>query len=69
MPARCGVYVEREIHLMGSKKCGVWTVVYLGILFRGGGGLTHSDENREQREWGSGGSSPLVRVSAQFAND
>jgi hypothetical protein len=31
------------------------------------GGSTNSVEDRGQREWGSGGNSPLVRGSAQFA--
>jgi hypothetical protein len=44
-----------------------WTVAYPGILF--GGGSTNSVEDRGQREWGSGGRSPLVRGSAQFANE
>jgi hypothetical protein len=39
-----------------------------GIFFFGGGGSTNSGEDRGQREWGSGGSSPLVRGSTQFAN-
>jgi hypothetical protein len=30
---------------------------------------TNSVEDRGQREWGSGGSSPLVRGSTQFANE
>jgi hypothetical protein len=38
---------------------------YPGTLF--GGGSTNSVEDREQRERGSGGGSPLVRGSAQFA--
>jgi hypothetical protein len=33
------------------------------------GGSTNSVEDRGQREWGSGGGSPLVRGSAQFANE
>jgi hypothetical protein len=36
-------------------------------FFRGGGS-TNSVEDRGQRERGSGGGSPLVRGSAQFAN-
>jgi hypothetical protein len=36
--------------------------------FFGGGSSTNSVEDRGQREWGSGGGSPLVRDSAQFAN-
>ena len=36
-------------------------VAYTGILF--GGASTNSVEDRGQREWGSGGSSPLVRGS------
>jgi hypothetical protein len=37
--------------------------------FFGEGGLTNSVEDRGQREWGSGGCSPLVRDSTQFANE
>jgi hypothetical protein len=46
-------------------------VAYPGIFFRGrvGGCSTNSVEDREQREWGSGGGSPLVRGSTQFANE
>jgi hypothetical protein len=33
------------------------------------GGSTNSVEDRGQREWGSGGGSPLVRGSTQFANE
>jgi hypothetical protein len=33
------------------------------------GGSSNSVEDRGCREWGSGGSSPLVRGSAQFANE
>jgi hypothetical protein len=32
------------------------------------GGLTDSVEDREQREWGYGRRSPLVKGSTQFAN-
>jgi hypothetical protein len=38
-----------------------------GILFRGGS--TNSDEDRGQREQDLGAVAPLVRVSAQFANE
>jgi hypothetical protein len=41
-------------------------VAYPGILF---GGSTDSVEDRGHRERGSGGGSPLVRGSAQFANE
>jgi hypothetical protein len=54
------------------------SVAYQGI-FRGGGvsipgiffgaGLTNSVEDRRQRERGSGGGSPLVKGSTQFANE
>jgi hypothetical protein len=37
--------------------------------FFSGGGSTNSVEERGQRERGSGGGSPLVRGSAQFANE
>jgi len=33
-----------------------------------GGGSTNSVEDRRQREWGSGGGSPLVRGSAGSCN-
>jgi hypothetical protein len=33
------------------------------------GGSTNSVEDKGQGEWGSGGSSPLVRSSTQFANE
>jgi hypothetical protein len=42
-------------------------VVYPGIFFLGGS--TNSVEDRGQREQGSGGGSPLVRCSIQFANE
>ena len=35
---------------------------------RGGGGSTNSAEDREQREWGSGGGSSLVRGSGGSCN-
>jgi len=41
-------------------------VAYPGILFRGGS--TNSVEDREQREPGSGGGSPLVRGSGGSCN-
>jgi hypothetical protein len=43
------------------------TVAY-PVIFSGGGGSTNSAEDREQREWGSGGSSPLVKGFTQFVN-
>jgi len=43
----------------------VGPVAYPGILL---GGSTNSVEDTGRRERGSGGSSPLVRGSAQFAN-
>jgi len=42
------------------------TVAYPGILFRGGS--TNSVEDRDQRERGSGGGSPLVRGSGGSCN-
>jgi hypothetical protein len=42
------------------------TVTHPGIIFRGS--ATNSIEVREQIERGSGGGSPLVRGSPQFAN-
>jgi hypothetical protein len=46
---------------------GLSTVAYPGIFFEGSS--TNSVEDRGQREWGSGGGSPLVRGSTQFANE
>jgi hypothetical protein len=43
----------------------IQSVAYPGIVFKGGS--TNSVEDRGQREWGSGGHSPLVRGSVQFA--
>jgi hypothetical protein len=39
------------------------------IFFSGGWGSTNSVEDRGQGERGSGGGSPLLRGSAQFANE
>jgi hypothetical protein len=46
-----------------------YTVAYPGFFFGGGGGSTNVVAERGQREWGSGGRSPLVRGSTQFANE
>jgi len=43
-------------------------VAYPGIFFRGGGCSTNLVEDREQRERGSGGGSPLVRDSGGSCN-
>ena len=52
-------FVSRAFHL---------AVGYPGIFFRGGGCSTNSVEDRGQREWGSGGGSPLVRGSGSNCN-
>jgi hypothetical protein len=44
----------------------VKSVVYPGILFRGGS--TNSVEDRGQREWGSWDGSPIVRGSGGSCN-
>jgi hypothetical protein len=44
-----------------------WTVAYPGILF-GGGVWTNSVEDRGQKEWESGGGSPLIRGSGGSCN-
>jgi hypothetical protein len=66
-------------HFIRSVSNLLWTspVAYTQeFFFRGGlrqeffsGGSTNSVEDRGQREQGSGGGSPLVRGSAQFANE
>ena len=43
-------------------------VAYPGILFGVVGGSINSVEDRGQREWGSGGGSPLVRGSGCSCN-
>jgi hypothetical protein len=48
----------------------LYTVAYPRTFFGGGGGCsTKSVEDSGQRERGSGGVSPLVRGSTQFANE
>jgi hypothetical protein len=51
--------IESEVDLLA--------VVYPGIFFVGGRS-TNSVEDRGQREWGSGGGSPLVRGSVGSCN-
>jgi hypothetical protein len=52
-----------------------FALAYPGIIFRGGlcpgGGSINTlrTEDRGKGEWGSGGGRPLVRGSAQFANE
>jgi hypothetical protein len=48
------------------RECGFIAVAYPEILL--GGGSTISVEDKGQIERGSGGGSPLVRCSTQFAN-
>jgi hypothetical protein len=50
-----------------TSQCIGAAVAYSGMLF--GVGSTNSVEDRGQRERGSGGGTPLVRGSAQFANE
>jgi hypothetical protein len=50
--------------------CSFFAVAYPRIFFfLGGGGSTNSVEDRGQTERGSGGGSPLLRSSTQFANE
>jgi hypothetical protein len=68
----CLLYVQRHIHPTRKKEVDLVTscfknaVAYPGILF--GRGSTNSVEDREQREWGSGGGSPIVRGSGGSCN-
>jgi hypothetical protein len=41
---------------------------YTGNFFQGGSS-TNSVDDRQQREWGSGGGSPTVSGSTHFANE
>jgi hypothetical protein len=54
-------------HGQGLDKRDICRLAYPGILFRGCS--TNSVEDRGQKEQGSGGSSPLIRSSAQFADE
>jgi hypothetical protein len=56
--------LHTEPCLSSPRENGVWPVAYSGIFFREGS--TNSVEGREN---GSGGCSPIVRGSAQFANE
>jgi hypothetical protein len=53
--------------LVADIQGGTEAVTYPHFFFRGGS--TNSVEERGQREQGSAGGSPLVRGSAQFANE
>jgi hypothetical protein len=53
----------RKVALLYS---GVPRIFFGGL---GGGGSTNSVKDGRQRERGSGGGSPLVKDSAQFANE
>jgi hypothetical protein len=64
--------------IMIHTKNSLTPVAYPGFILGGGlrqdfffqgWGSTNSVEDRGQREWGSGGSSPLVSGSTQFANE
>jgi hypothetical protein len=59
-------FQEQRSCKRGEYNCGRIAVAYPGF-FRGGS--TNSVEDRLQREFGSGGVSPLVRSSTQFANE
>jgi hypothetical protein len=48
---------------------GFFSVGVFARNFFGVGGSTNSVDDRGQREWRSGGCSPLVRGSTQFANE
>jgi hypothetical protein len=47
----------------------VTSKAYPGFVSGGWGGSTNSAQDGGQRERGSGGRSPLVRGSTQFANE
>jgi hypothetical protein len=60
---KCILFSTVKSHFLSSLS--LQSVAYPGILF--GRGSTNSVEDRGQGEWGSGGGSPLIRGSAQFA--
>jgi hypothetical protein len=51
-----------------SRKYSQWRTPEFFFFFWRGGGSTNSVEDRGQREWGSGGGSPLVRGSGGRCN-
>jgi hypothetical protein len=59
------IWFSKHLLLGGIKRWG--SVAYQGILFRGSS--TNSVDDRGQRERESGGSGPLVKGSAQSANE
>jgi hypothetical protein len=66
----CGCVYVWVLKCVGVCMCGfcnVWVVFQWRTQEFCSGGSTNSVEDRGQREGGSGGGSPLVRFSAQFA--
>jgi hypothetical protein len=66
-------YTEWKFSIMKGQLIGKYmdgsSGVYKKFFSGGGGGSTNSVEDRGQKERGSGGGSPLVRGSTQFANE
>ena len=56
-----------SFYFVSSQVSSPRSVAYPGFFF-GGGGSTNSVEDRGEREWGSGGGSPLVRCSGGSCN-
>jgi hypothetical protein len=63
-----GITVTVPLMLVSENESSQKAVGYPAIFFRVGGS-TNLVEDKGQRERGSGAGSPLVRVSAQFANE
>jgi hypothetical protein len=62
-----GIFWKNQLPGLEFMAMMVWFSGILRNLFLKGGS-TNSVEDRGQIEWGSGGSSSLVRGSTQFAN-
>jgi hypothetical protein len=61
----CAVPPDDEQIVLETCRCCQWRTQEFCL---GSGGSTNSVEDSGQREQGSGGGSPLVRGSAQYAN-
>jgi hypothetical protein len=66
----CVPYLDsHQLECVYRNKMQPGVVAYPAILLGREGGSTNSVEDRGQRERGSGSGSPIVRDSAQFANE
>jgi hypothetical protein len=62
-------HIARQSYCLCESFCGSYTEAVNQNFVSGRGVSTNSVEDRGQRERGSGGGSPLLRGSTQFANE